>query len=379
MGRIGSTYGGLFGKTKADFEVGNCRYVTFLNILENIVLDAEQFENVRVASGESQNCVREGDVLFNGTSETPGDLAMGAILDEQQESLYLNSFCFGFRIHDPNNCHPLFLAYFFRGITGRAIMYALAQGTTRYNMSKSQFLALELSIPSVEEQVAVAEVLFDVDRLLASLEKLIAKKRTIKLAAMQQLLTGKTRLPSFHGQWEVKRLGDVLTVHHGRAHSTKTHSWGRYPILGSGGEIGRTNRSIYDKPSVLIGRKGTIDNPQFTASPFWAIDTLFYTEIAHKICVKFIYYKLCTIDWKRYNEASGLPSLNSRTIESIEVSLPPVPEQGAIAAVLSDMDAEIAALELRRDKTRAIKQGMMQQLLTGRIRLVEPDAMAEPR
>ena len=194
MDRIGSTYGGLSGKIKADFGTGNVRYVTFLNILENVVLNPEQFGNVRVAPGESQNRVLKGDLLFNGTSETPGDLAMGAVLAEEEENLYLNSFCFGFRIHDQSKYHSLFLAYFFRGSTGRTIMYALAQGVTRYNMSKSQFLVLALSIPSIEEQTAITTVLSDMDTEIAALECRRDKTRAIKQGMMQQLLTGCVRL-----------------------------------------------------------------------------------------------------------------------------------------------------------------------------------------
>jgi type I restriction enzyme, S subunit len=128
--------------------------------------------------------------------------------------------------------------------------------------------------------------------------------------------------------------------------------------------------SLYDKPSVLIGRKGTIDVPQYVDTPFWTIDTLFFTEISSLVSPKFVFYKFNTINWYNYNGASGVPSLNASTIENIEFNCPPLPEQTAIAAILSDMDTEIASLEQKRDKTRLLKQGMMQELLTGRIRLV---------
>jgi type I restriction enzyme S subunit len=209
-----------------------------------------------------------------------------------------------------------------------------------------------------------------VDGLLGGLDRLIAKKRDLKQAAMQQLLTGQTRLPGFTGEWEVKRLGDVLKVRHGKSQHDITASDGKYPILASGGEIGRTNTYIYDQPSVLIGRKGTIDSPQYVDRPFWTVDTLFFTEISSEANAKFVFYKFTMIRWRSYNEASGVPSLNAKTIENIEVTMPSLPEQTAIAAVLSDMDAELAALEARRDKTRALKQAMMQELLTGRTRLV---------
>jgi type I restriction enzyme S subunit len=212
--------------------------------------------------------------------------------------------------------------------------------------------------------------LSDVDGLLGALDRLIAKKRDLKQAAMQQLLTGQTRLPGFKGEWVAKTLGDVLTICHGRSqHEVETEN-GAYPILATGGQIGTAKRFLYDKPSVLIGRKGTIDKPQYMDTPFWTVDTLFYSAIRDDNDAKFLFYCFCLIDWKQHNEASGVPSLNARTIENIVVSCPDAAEQTAIASVLSEMDAELAGLEQRRDKTRALKQGMMQELLTGRTRLV---------
>ena len=194
MGQIGSIYGGLSGKNKNDFEGGNARYVTFLGVLENVTLDMRHTERVHVRHGESQNSVMKEDLLFNASSETPGDLAIGAVMAEQLENLYLNSFCFGFRIHDKNKYMPLFFAYYFRGSIGRAIMNALAQGATRYNMSKNQFRALELSIPSGTEQRAIAAVLSDMDAEIAALEQRRDKTIAIKQGMMQQLLTGRVRL-----------------------------------------------------------------------------------------------------------------------------------------------------------------------------------------
>ena len=194
MRHIGSIYGGLSGKTKVDFGIGNARYVTFLGVLENVILDMHHTERVRVGPGESQNRVIKGDLLFNASSETPGDLAIGAVMGEQLDNLYLNSFCFGFRVHDQNKYVPLFLAYFFRGSVGRSIMNALAQGATRYNMSKSQFLALELSIPPCDEQRAIATVLSDMDAEITALEQRRDKTIAIKQGIIQQLLTGRVRL-----------------------------------------------------------------------------------------------------------------------------------------------------------------------------------------
>jgi type I restriction enzyme S subunit len=246
----------------------------------------------------------------------------------------------------------------------------LVSTTALPSLSGGVLSKIGLPLPPLPEQRAIAAALSDVDALLAKLDQFIAKKRDLKQAAMQQLLTGQTRLPGFSGEWEVKRLGEVLRVRHGKSqHNIETQD-GRYPILATGGEIGRTDTFLYDKPSVLIGRKGTIDKPQFRDEPFWTVDTLFYTEISGANSPNFLFYKFNMIDWRSYNEASGVPSLNASTIENIEINLAKPDEQTAIATVLSDMDAELSALVGRRDKTRALKQGMMQELLTGRIRLV---------
>ena len=121
----------------------------------------------------------------------------------------------------------------------------------------------------------------------------------------------------------------------------------------------------------MIGRKGTIDKPRYSDKPFWTVDTLFYSEIKDCADPKFIFYKFCMIDWMQYNEASGVPSLNASTIERVLASLPLKEEQTAVAKILSDMDTEIQVLEQRLGKTCQIKQGMMQELLTGKTRLIE--------
>jgi len=242
-----------------------------------------------------------------------------------------------------------------------------------------------VAVPPVKEQCAIAQTLSDVDGLIAALDKLIAKKRNIKTATMQELLTGKKRLPGFgEGKgykntevgvipedWEVIKLGDILKIRHGKSQHEIIDPNGIYPILATGGEIGRTNTPLYSEPSVLIGRKGTIDSPRYMDTPFWTVDTLFYSEIFNKTDAKFVFYKFYLIDWYSYNEASGVPSLNAATIEDINQAFPALKEeQCAIASILSDMDAEIAALEKRRAKTQAMKQGMMQELLTGKTRLI---------
>src|SRR5699024_2712319 len=139
---------------------------------------------------------------------------------------------------------------------------------------------------------------------------------------------------------------------------------GNIPVYGTGGLMTYVNDHLYDGKSVGIGRKGTIDKPVFLSGKFWTVDTLFYTYNFKNTIPKFIYYKFLTIAWKDYNEASGVPSLNKNTLSKIKIPLPPLPEQKAIAEVLSDVDRLIQVTEQKLAKKRAIKQGAMQKLLT---------------
>ncbi|MEE9304203.1 MAG: restriction endonuclease subunit S [Thiotrichaceae bacterium] len=223
--------------------------------------------------------------------------------------------------------------------------------------------------PTLEEQEAIAGALSDVDGLILSLETLITKKRNIKQGVMQELLRPKE-------EWVRKKLGELLTIRHGKRQHDIVDENGDYPILATGGQIGKSNKFLYDKPSVLIGRKGTIDKPQYIEQPFWTVDTLFFSEIQKPNNAKYMFYQFCLIDWRQYNEASGVPSLNASTIENIEINIPDAAkqpdEQTRIANILSDIDTEISGLEEKLTKARQIKQGMVTELLTGKIRLVAP-------
>lgn len=134
--------------------------------------------------------------------------------------------------------------------------------------------------------------------------------------------------------WKTLKLGEILKVRSGRDQKTIECRNGKYQILGTGGEIGRTNTFLYDKPSVLIGRKGTINNPMYKDEPFWTVDTLFYTEIKEGFSPKYLYYLFKTINWLKYNEASGVPSLTSSTIEKIKVKVPDLETQQKIVQIL---------------------------------------------
>jgi type I restriction enzyme S subunit len=228
-----------------------------------------------------------------------------------------------------------------------------------------------LYLPPLAEQRKIAAILRTWDEAIETAEAELKAKQERKRWLMDKLLRLGTAEFSrlSESDWTAQRLGDILEIRHGKNQREVETPEGRYPILGTGGIIGRTNAFLYDKPSVLIGRKGTIDRPQYMDTPFWTIDTLFYTSISDRAIPRFIFYVFCTINWQQYNAATGVPSLAASTIESIKIQLPPLAEQRRIADILQAVDADAEVINCRIETLRAQKRGLMQKLLTGEVRV----------
>lgn len=168
------------------------------------------------------------------------------------------------------------------------------------------------------------------------------------------------------GEWRYAvKISDCLDIMYGKDQKlVEDNDRGVFPILGTGGIMGYAKRYLCDKPSVLIGRKGTIDEPQYMDTPFWTIDTLYYTDVYPENSAKYLFYVFQTIPWKKYNEATGVPSLAGSTIGKIKISLPlSKNEQSKIAEILSTVDEAIIRTRALIEKYKNIKAGMMQHLL----------------
>lgn len=268
-----------------------------------------------------------------------------------------------------------------------------------------EYAMLPIPKPPITEQRAIATALSDVESLLDGLNRLIAKKRDLKQATMQQFLTGETRLPGFEGVWELKRLGEAgkclrgvsykgdsdLSIHDTPHTKRLLRSNNVQNSVVVTEEVQFVNaervssHQILQQDDILIcmanGSKALVGK----AGIFKVIDGYDYTFGAFMGCFRtnsaeanpaFVFYLFLTGRYRDYISnllaGSSINNLRPSSIESLEFPMPPLPEQTAIATVLSDMDAEIAALEQRRNKTKDIKQAMMQELLTGKTRLVTP-------
>lgn len=192
-------------------------------------------------------------------------------------------------------------------------------------------------------------------------------QKYMNYTAMQEVNFKHTEIGLIPHDWEVKTLGEILTICNGRDY--KHLPYGNVTVYGTGGVIAMVNDYLYDGETICIGRKGTIDKPQYHKGKIWTVDTLFYTKDFEAYPL-FLYYKSKTINWLSINEATGVPSLTSKNIAKVNVALPPtLAEQERIAGALSSIDTLIGALNEQIEKKRHIKQGTMQQLLTGKKRL----------
>lgn len=184
------------------------------------------------------------------------------------------------------------------------------------------------------------------------------------------------RFPEFSGVWEKTHIGKVLTIGSGKDY--KHLLSGDVPVYGTGGYMLSVNDFLYDGESVCIGRKGTIDKPVFVTGKFWTVDTLFYTHSFENVLPKFIYACFQRVNWKLYNEASGVPSLSKTTIEGIGLNIPSLPEQTKIAAFLSTVDSKIDQLSQKKTLLEQYKKGVMQQLFSQQIRFKADDGCDYP-
>ena len=272
----------------------------------------------------------------------------------------------------------------------------VATGNGQPNLNTALIRDIPIPFPPLPEQRAIATALSDVDALLAALDRLIAKQRDLKQAAMQQLLTGQTRLPGFKGKWVTKRLGEIGTFLKGSGVKKDQSLSGPLPCIRYGEIYTRHNDYIKEFQSFISTQVAA------TACLLKKGDLLFAGsgETKEEIgkCVAFVDdfeayaggdivilrpqgidslflgYSLNTPSLNRQKASRGqgdaVVHIGSSALAGITLNLPPLPEQTAIATVLSDMDAELTTLERRLEKTRALKQGMMQELLTGRTRLI---------
>jgi len=372
--------------------------VNYTDVFNNRALRVEVIGGrVDVSSNELNAYeVLKGDVFFTRTSETVEEIGIAAVmLDDTEKTVYSG---FVLRARPINeSLDDMFKTYCFSPRYFREQVTSRASYTTRALTNGRLLSASFLIRPPLPEQRSIALALSDMDELLSSLDQLIAKKHNLKKATMQQLLTGKTRLSGFSGEWKAKRLGELAEMYSGGTPTTSVHSyyggdipWVSISDMTKGGKfIAMTDRNLtqtgfascaaqlFPAGTVLYAMYASLGECSIASVPLCSSQAILGISTRSTLNNEFLYYYLTSSKSivKSLGQHGTQANLNKGMVEDFWLRLPSIPEQTAIAKVLSDMDVELTALKARRDKTHNLKQAMMNELLTGKTRLVKPETV----
>jgi type I restriction enzyme S subunit len=320
--------------------------------------------------------IKNGDVFLNITGASIG---RSSVSDSRVVGGNVNQHVCIIRA-DQARVDSRFLNYLLLSNLGQRQIDSFQAGGNRQGLNFEQVRSIRLPVPSLSEQRGIAAALGDADVLIGTLEQLIAKKRDLKKAAMQQLLTGQTRLPGFTGEWVVMRLGDVAHIKTGSRNNEDKVEDGEYPFFVRSDVVERINSYSHDCEAILVPGEGRIGSIFHYIQGRFDLHQRVYaiTQFKTDISAKFVhlYMTMNFGAWAMQNTVKAtVDSLRLPTFQAFEMRVPPTRnEQAMIAALLSEMDAELSALKSRRNKIRALKQAMMQELLTGKTRLVSAEA-----
>ena len=357
--------GGTPSTKNEDFWSGNIPWITGADILEQEVAVIRRHITAEAVDNSSTNVIPKGNLLIVSRTGV-GKLAIAPC------DIAISQDFTGILLRK----EKILAGYLFRYLDFfQNVFIRQNQGTSIKGITRDTLAAILIAVPSSAEQRAIAETLSDADGLIKSLEALIEKRKAIKLAAMQQLLTGKTRLPGFSGAWETMCLGDLAHIETGnRNNQDKVHD-GQYPFFVRSAIVERINSYSYQGEAILVPGEGDIGGIIHYVNGRFDVHQRVYkiSQFSKNVIGKFVYYSMMLHfrNHARQNTVkAAVDSLRLPAFKSFSISLPKqVAEQTNIVAILSEVDAEIASLERHLHKTHALKQGMMQQLLTGRIRL----------
>lgn len=387
LGELGKFKNGI-NKRKEDFGHG-FPFINLMDVFGIPKLSVSTAELGLVNSTVAERKLYElkrGDVLFVRSSVKPEGVGLTSLIPEDLPQTVFSGFLIRFRDAGSLDCGFKEHCFWDERFRGRLVSNSTVSANT--NINQDALKRLQIGFPaSLPEQRAIAAALSDVDGLLSGLNRLIGKKRDLKQAAMDQLLTGQTRLPGFHGDWQVKQFGEVATPRKERV-DPRRNGVQEFCIelehidQATGNLIGSTKtgdnaslKSMFRKGDVLFGKLRAYLRKYWMADRAGVCSTEIWVFVPNsKLMTSSYLFQIIKVD--RFIESASMaygthmPRSDWNVVRNYELRIPSLPEQAAIAEVLTDMDSELAALEQRRVKTRALKQGMMQELLTGKTRLI---------
>ena len=380
LGNCGTTYGGLSGKTKEDFGHGNARFVPYTNVFDNPLTDTKRLETVEIDS--SQNKVAYGDTFFTVSSETPDEVGMSSVWLSDQDDVYLNSFCFGYR--QDSTFDPYYLAYMLRSSSIRSDLTLLAQGISRFNISKNKVMELSVPVPSAAEQKQIGQYFARLDSLITLHQRKYDKLCTVKKSMLDKMFPkpGETepeiRFEGFTDPWEQRKLGGLFFESNERSSSMEILSVsvakGIYPASESNRDtnpgaslanykVVHKGDVVYNSMRMWQGAVGSSDydgivSPAYVvARPIIELDSTCFGYLLKR--PEMLYKYLCDSQ----GNSKDTQTLKYNRFADIEVTMPVnLEEQRVISACLGRVDTLITLHQRKLELLRNIKKSLLDRM-----------------
>lgn len=384
LGSIGSTYTGLSGKTKEDFGHGEAQYITYLNVFQNTISDITMTDKVEIDT--TQNEVKYGDVLFTTSSETPEEVGMSSVWLGDTPNIYLNSFCFGFR---PNQkIDPYFLGYSLRAPYMRDKIKILAQGISRYNISKNKVMELEISLPNNNEQKLLGDFLQHIDLIITLHQRKLDNLKLKKKALLQKLFPKngerypELRFPGFTDAWEQRKLESLFTKYEDKVNTPSSGYW----RLGLRSHCKGTFHTYIDAGNELeIAEMNRVKSGNFILNITFAWErALAVTNdedqdklVSHRfpqfkpnndLVIDFFKHTLTDKRFKHHLELSSPGGAGRNKVLKVadmlkyELLVPSIKEQNEISSFLNHVDYIITLHQRKLDHLQLQKKALLQQM-----------------
>ena len=382
LGNCGTTYSGLSGKTKEDFGHGNARFVPYTNVFDNPLADTERLEAVEIDS--SQNKVAYGDVFFTVSSETPDEVGMSSVWLSDQDDVYLNSFCFGYR--QDSTFDPHYLAYMLRSSSIRSDLTLLAQGISRFNISKNKVMELSVAVPSAAEQKQIGQYFARLDSLITLHQRKYDKLVVFKKSMLEKMFpkdgesVPEIRFAGFTDPWEQRKLGDVTDSFSGGTPDGSHASYygGSIPFIRSAEinsdktELFLTEKGLDNSSAKIVERgtvlyalygatsgevgiaaiKGAINQAILALSPHTGNDPLFLASWLRREKARIVDTYL----------QGGQGNLSGSIVKELSFALPQQKEQQVIGSFFSHLDNLITLHQRKLELLQNIKKSLLDKM-----------------
>ena len=367
MGDVGATYTGLSGKTKEDFGHGNGKFVTYMNVFSNTVGLPDMVEPVEI--DDTQNKVLYGDVLFTTSSETPEEVGMSSVWLENAENTYLNSFCFGYRPTVEFN--PYYLAYMLRSFSMREKIKFLAQGISRYNISKNKMMYIEMPIPNIEEQEQIGTYFRTINNLITLHQRKLEKLKTFKKAMLDKMfpkngeLVPEIRFSGFTDPWEQRKVGDYVDITTGKLDANAMKEDGKYDFYTSGIQKYKIDVSAFEGPAITIAGNGaTVGYMHLADGKFNAYQRT-YVLTDFQADRHFLFFEIGNKLPKKITQEArtgNIPYIVMDMLTNLQIVIPEKSEQEKIGQYIQQLDNLITLHQRKLEKLQNIKKSMLNKM-----------------